>query len=72
MTKANTDIWFALCVGEIDCDSSGRRRYMPAMSSEQRLTLAGVRDLGQYRLELHLMLDRAIGNIDRDMKAEDD
>jgi hypothetical protein len=64
----NNDIWFDLCVGNIEIDDSGLHSYLPNLSRLVTLSDENIEDIKEHRSTLHVLLDQAIDHISREME----
>lgn len=60
----NDDIWFDLCLGNVDVDDEGGHHYKQTFSRLSQLSASNITSIAKYREMLHKLLDKAIDHIE--------
>jgi len=60
----NDDIWFDLCLGNVEVDDNGTHRYKAEFTRLSQLSASNIVSIAKYRDMLHKLLDKAIDHIE--------
>lgn len=60
----NDDIWFDLCVGNVEVDEDGTHRYKAEFTRLSQISASNIVSIAKYREHLHKMLDKAVDYIE--------
>lgn len=61
------DIWFNLCLGNIETGEEGSHKYSESHSRLSRLSAFDIKSVKKYREYLHKLLDKAIDEIEENL-----
>ena len=60
----NNDIWFDLCLGNVEADDDGAYRFKAEFTRLSQLSASNIVSIAKYRDMLHKLLDNAIDHIE--------
>ncbi len=62
------DIWFDLCVGDIEVDEDGAHYYKAKFTRLSQISAGDITSIAKYREMLHKQLDNAIDYIEANQR----